>query len=56
MGGDSVRFERHNVDFDEPSPESYADFMLTSFPSLIAMRAELGDKLVRETTSVGPTM
>ena len=47
--GDSVGFERHNVDFDEPSPESYADFMLTSFPPLIAMRAELGDKLVRET-------
>jgi hypothetical protein len=47
--GDSVGFERHNVDFDEPSPESYAEFMLTSFPPLIAMRAELGDELVRET-------
>ena len=34
--GDSVEFERHNVEFDEPSPESYADFMLTSFPPLIA--------------------
>lgn len=47
--GDSVEFERHNVVFDEPSPESYADFMLASFPPLIAMRAELGDELVRET-------
>ena len=47
--GDSVEFERHNVGFDEPSPESYVDFMLTSFPPLIAMRAELGDELVRET-------
>ena len=47
--GDSVEFERHNVEFDEPSPESYADFMLTRFPPLIALRAELGDELVRET-------
>ena len=47
--GRSVEFERHNVEFDEPSPESYADFMLTSFPPLIALRAELGDELVRET-------
>jgi SAM-dependent methyltransferase len=47
--GDSVQFERHNVVFDEPSPESYVDFMLNSFPPLIAMRAELGDELVRET-------
>ena len=31
------------------SPESYADFMLTSFPPLIALRAQLGDELVRET-------
>jgi SAM-dependent methyltransferase len=47
--GDSVEFERHEVEFDEPSPESYVDFMLNSFPPLIAMRAELGDELVRET-------
>ena len=47
--GDAVEFERHTVMFDEPSPESYTDFMLTSFPPLIAMRAELGDELVRET-------
>jgi SAM-dependent methyltransferase len=47
--GDSVEFERHHVEFNEPSPESYIDFMLTSFPPLIAMRAELGDELVRET-------
>ena len=47
--GDAVEFERHAVEFDEPSPESYTDFMLTSFPPLIAMRAQLGDELVRET-------
>lgn len=47
--GDSVEFERHNVEFDEPSPKSYVDFMLASFPPLIAMRAQLGDALVRET-------
>lgn len=47
--GDSVGFERHDVDFDEATPESYADFMLGSFPPLIAMRAALGDELVRET-------
>lgn len=47
--GHSVEFERHEVQFDEPSPESYVDFMLNCFPPLIAMRAELGDELVRET-------
>jgi SAM-dependent methyltransferase len=47
--GDAVEFERHAVEFDERSPESYADFMLTSFPPLIALRAQLGDELVRET-------
>lgn len=47
--GDSVEFERHTVVFDEPSPESYVDFMLASFPPLIAMRAQLGDELVCET-------
>jgi hypothetical protein len=47
--GDGVEFERHAVEFDEPSLESYADFMLTSFPPLIAMRAQLGDELVRDT-------
>ena len=47
--GDAAEFERHAVEFDEPSPESYADFMLTSFPPLIAARAEVGDQLVRET-------
>jgi SAM-dependent methyltransferase len=46
---DAAEFERHSVEFDEPSPESYTDFMLTSFPPLIAMRAQLGDDLVRET-------
>ena len=38
--GDGVEFERHDVEFEEPSPESYADFMLTRFPPLVAMRAE----------------
>jgi ubiquinone/menaquinone biosynthesis C-methylase UbiE len=47
--GDAVEFERHDVEFDEPSPESYADFMLTSFPPLIALQAQLADELVRET-------
>jgi len=47
--GDAVEFERHNVEFDEPSPEGYVDFMMTSFPPLIAMRAELGEELVRKT-------
>jgi SAM-dependent methyltransferase len=47
--GEAVEFERHTVEFDEPSPESYTDFMLTSFPPLIAMRAQLGDELVRDT-------
>jgi SAM-dependent methyltransferase len=51
--GDSVEFERHNVEFDEPSPESYADFMLTGFPPLIALRAQLGDELVRDVLGVG---
>jgi hypothetical protein len=37
------------VEFDEPSPEGYAEFMLTSFPPLIAMQAQLGEELVRET-------
>jgi hypothetical protein len=47
--GDGVEFERHAVEFDEPSPDSYADFMLTSFPPLIAARAQLGDQLVHDT-------
>jgi hypothetical protein len=49
LPSDAVEFERHAVEFDEPSPESYADFMLTSFPPLIAARAQLGDQLVRDT-------
>jgi SAM-dependent methyltransferase len=47
--GDGAEFERHDVVFDEPSPESYADFMLSSFPPLIFMCEELGHDLVRET-------
>lgn len=47
--GDGVEFERHEVEWNEPSPESYAEFMETSSPPLIAARAELGDELVHET-------
>ncbi|BBZ20250.1 hypothetical protein MGAD_45850 [Mycolicibacterium gadium] len=47
--GGTIEFERHSVEFREPSPESYADFMLTSFPPLIAARAQLGEQLVRDT-------
>ena len=35
--------------------ESYADFMLTSFPPLIAMRAELGDESSARHIRVGST-
>jgi SAM-dependent methyltransferase len=47
--GGTLEFECHNVVFNEPSPESYADFMLTSFPPLIALQAEVGNELVRKT-------
>ena len=47
--GDGAEFERHEVEWNERSPESYAHFMETSFPPLIAARAELGDELVHET-------
>jgi SAM-dependent methyltransferase len=47
--GDGVEFERHDVEFEEPSPASYADFMLTRFPPLVALRADVGDEIVRET-------
>jgi SAM-dependent methyltransferase len=47
--GDGAVFERHEVEWNEPSPESYAEFMETGFPPLIAARAELGDALVHET-------
>jgi SAM-dependent methyltransferase len=47
--GDAVELERHDVEFNAPSPALYAEFMLASFPPLIAMRADLGDELVRET-------
>jgi SAM-dependent methyltransferase len=47
--GDAAEFERHVVEFDEPSPESYTDFMLTSFPPLIAARVQVGDQVVRDT-------
>ena len=55
MLGDGVEFERHDVDFKEPSPESYADFMLARFPPLVALRADIGDETVRETIWAGLT-
>ena len=45
--GGAVEFEQHAVSFCEPSPDSYADFMLASFPPLIAARVQVGDELVR---------
>jgi ubiquinone/menaquinone biosynthesis C-methylase UbiE len=47
--GDGVEFERHEVEWREPSPESYAEFMLNSFGPMIAARKALGDELVHET-------
>ncbi len=47
--GDDVEFERHEVEWREPSAVSYGEFMLNSFPPLIAARALLGDELVYET-------
>lgn len=47
--GDAAEFERHIVQFDEPSPEIYADFMLTNFPPVIAARVQVGDQVVRDT-------
>jgi SAM-dependent methyltransferase len=49
MLGDAAEFERHIVQFDEPSPEIYADFMLTNFPPVIAARVQVGDQVVRDT-------
>jgi SAM-dependent methyltransferase len=47
--GDDAEVERHEVEWNEPSPESYAEFMETRFPPLTAARAELGDELVHKT-------
>ncbi len=47
--GDRVTFERHQVEWNEPSAVGYAEFMLNSFPPLIAARAQLGDEVVYET-------
>jgi ubiquinone/menaquinone biosynthesis C-methylase UbiE len=47
--GDGAAFERHEVEWREPSPERYAEFMESSFGPLIAARAQLGDELVHDT-------
>ena len=52
--GDAVEFERHTVVFDEPSPESYADFMLTSFPPLIACGPSSATSWCARRSWVGP--
>jgi len=46
--GDGAEFSRHDVEWRDPSVESYADFMENSFGPLIAARAQLGD-VVHET-------
>jgi ubiquinone/menaquinone biosynthesis C-methylase UbiE len=46
--GDGVEFERHHVEWNAPSPETYADFMENSFGPLIAAREQLGE-IVHET-------
>jgi SAM-dependent methyltransferase len=46
--GDEVEFKRETVMWHEPSPESYAEFMETSFGPLIAARAQLGDDVVHD--------
>ena len=50
---DGFEFERHYVEFEEPSPESYADFMLTRFPPLVALRADVGEETVRDISGLG---
>jgi SAM-dependent methyltransferase len=47
--GEEVQFERHQVEWREPSPEAYVEFMENSFGPLIAARAQLGDEVVHET-------
>jgi ubiquinone/menaquinone biosynthesis C-methylase UbiE len=46
--GDGVAFERHEVEWLEPSAERYAEFMENSFGPLIAARAALGDAVVHD--------
>jgi ubiquinone/menaquinone biosynthesis C-methylase UbiE len=43
-----ARFERHFVEWREPSPEAYAEFMVSSFGPLISAREQLGDDVVHE--------
>jgi hypothetical protein len=47
--GDGVEFERNHVEWTDPSPEGYAEFMENSFGPMIAARAQLGDDIVHET-------
>jgi ubiquinone/menaquinone biosynthesis C-methylase UbiE len=46
--GDRVEFERHEVQWREPSPELYAEFMENSFGPVIAAREQVGDDVVHE--------
>jgi ubiquinone/menaquinone biosynthesis C-methylase UbiE len=46
--GDDVEFERHSVEWNAESPETYAEFMENSFGPLIAAREQLGE-LVHDT-------
>jgi ubiquinone/menaquinone biosynthesis C-methylase UbiE len=41
--GGGVEFERHEVEWRDSSPESYAEFMENSFGPLITAREQLGD-------------
>ncbi|MEA2455207.1 MAG: hypothetical protein QOI45_1469 [Thermoleophilaceae bacterium] len=46
--GDGVEFERHQVVWEAPSVEVYAEFMENSFGPLVAAREQLGDGVVHE--------
>jgi hypothetical protein len=46
--GDGARFERHDVVWVDESAESYAKFMMDSFPPLVAARKAVGDERVQE--------
>jgi ubiquinone/menaquinone biosynthesis C-methylase UbiE len=41
--GEKAQFERHHVEWEASSIESYADFMENSFGPLIAARAQVGE-------------
>jgi ubiquinone/menaquinone biosynthesis C-methylase UbiE len=46
--GEDARFERHEIEWNEASPEAYSEFMESSFGPLIAAREQLGE-LVHQT-------